>query len=327
MNNDYLDYDLSDFEDDSYDGEFDALSLSESASEDSEEISLASVGFDGNVDDLITLKIKPTKSVFIGNKTVDEEPHSEILMEVKYKLSYIISQEKDVYMSKELFGGGIERSYGSRRPKNNEIIIHLHKLLHFVDRIVKNRDSKSSDSAFFFSTYFQSLDKDVISLLQGTWKEREITVQPYKVLNVENTALKDVLKFYKQVQNRVKEYFGPKIWPAKMKIISSLSKTSSSSSVNASEVLPSEFPSVGSTTGVFTALNQKTFSSANRSPQFSRTSFDSPQITNASTVREIASSSEERPNRGSPVNSPRAHNTHIISSSGVKPNPSASSDE
>ena len=103
MNNDYLDYDLSDFEDDSYDGEFDALSLSESASEDSEEISLASVGFDGNVDDLITLKIKPTKSVFIGNKTVDEEPHSEILMEVKYKLSYIISQEKDVYMSKELF--------------------------------------------------------------------------------------------------------------------------------------------------------------------------------------------------------------------------------
>ena len=230
-------------------------------------------------------------------------------------------------MSKELFGGRIERSFGSRRPKNNEIIIHLHKLLHFVDRIVKNRDSKSSDSAFFFSTYFQSLDKDVISLLQGTWKEREITVQPYKVLNVENTALKDVLKFYKQVQNRVKEYFGPKIWPAKMKIISSLSKTSSSSSVNASEVLPSEFPSVGSTTGVFTALNQKTFSSANRSPQFSRTSFDSPQITNASTVREIASSSEERPNRGSPVNSPRAHNTHIISSSGVKPNPSASSDE
>jgi len=337
MSYDYLDYDLSDNEwENSDSGDFDD-SLS-SGSEDSEDFSsrLASFGLE-DIDDLVRLQVLPVITYWVEKTNprtqqvyqdlIEEEPHEQLLIEIKNKIRDTIVQEKDVYISKKYYKYDMERSYGTRRPGKNEIINNLEKLLDFIERLAKQRDGQCPSVALTLSVYFQTLDRDVISLLRDPWIERGETVQKHLALNVENTALKNVLKFYKLVYNNVKEHFGPDTWPAKKRIISSLSKTSSSSSVNASEVLPSESPSVGSSNGVFTALNQKTVSSANRSPQISRTSFDSPQITNASTVGERASSQEERPNRGSPVNSPRAHNTHIISSSGVKPNPSASSDE
>ena len=107
------------------------------------------------------------------------------------------------------------------------------------------------------------------------------------------------MRYYAQVLARIKKHFGPELWPAQIKAPSSLLKTSTSSSVNAREVISTETPSVDSSDGIVAAHYKHIFS-ANRSPQITRTSLDSPNVQNASTVGVIASKFDEELNRSSP---------------------------
>jgi hypothetical protein len=133
------------------------------------------------------------------------------------------------------------------------------------------------------------------------WKTNDLDhpeISPLEALKIDKSAMKSLLSYHGQVLARVKAHLGSENWPADRKAPSPILKTSSSSSA----VIAVEAVSAAaeSDKGIDIVHYNPSFC-ANRSPLALNASTDSPNVPCASTVREIASKSDEGLN-GSSVN-------------------------
>lgn len=216
------------------------------------------------------------------------DPHWNDLIDAKNSIIDTIKEEKRVNYFVFVYKIKMSRNYGMRKPMKNELIRLFEIILDFLERLSMAR-GKFPGPAFRIYDYFSLLEEQLLPHFREPWCPNNSIDYKLDALNIDKTALKSILRCYGQILARIKKHFGPGVWPAEKKAPSSLLKTISSSSVKASEVISAETPSVDSSDGIFTALITKNIASANRSPQITRTSLDSPNVQDASTVGEIAS--------------------------------------
>jgi hypothetical protein len=288
-----------DYSDDEYSDEPEwevepGLSGPENSGEDSDELSVE----DDALRSLVGARILQPKMSEESSINEYMDPHWNDLIDAKNSIIDTIKEEKRVYYF-VVYKVKMSRNYGMRKPMKNELIKLFEIILDFLERLSMAR-GKFPGPAFRIWDYFSLLEEQLLPHLREPWSPNNTIDYKLDALNLDKTALKSILRYYGQVLARIKNHFGPGVWPAEKKAPSSLLKTFSSSSVIASEVISTETPSVDSSDGIFTALNTKNIVSANRSPQITRTSLDSPSVQDASTVGEIASKFDEELNGSSP---------------------------
>jgi hypothetical protein len=235
--------------------------------------------------EMASLQIKPPKSSeYMSNIYHYMEPHEQIVVDVKIFLREIIDHEIFFAIHKK----SLEQ--GMRRPEKNELAEFIEKLLDFIERLSMAREPLPGPASRC-QILLEVLEKEIFSRLNAEHLNGEKATPAFAILNVDKTRMKKLDRYFGQVSARVRNHFGS-AWKSKTKDTSSLLKTSLSSSVVANEITTETSPVIGSSNGTF-AAPPTPFFSANRSPQTSRISVDSPLIKNALTVREDASKLDE----------------------------------